>query len=53
MPAIAMEGFDPPTGDATCKGVGEEARSAWRLGVFHFRRSDFWNDFCRLNMPLR
>src|SRR5690606_6075953 len=19
----------------------------------HFRRSDFWNDFCRLNMPLR
>jgi hypothetical protein len=21
--------------------------------VVHFRRSDFWKDFCRLNMPLR
>ena len=20
---------------------------------FHFKRSDFWKDFCRLNMPLR
>ena len=22
-------------------------------GVLHFNLSDFWNDFCRLNMPLR
>ena len=36
VPAIAVAGVSPATGDAPFKGVGETSRSEWRLGVFHF-----------------
>ncbi len=38
MPAIAVAGVSPGTGDAPL-GVGETLRSEWRLGVFHFAHS--------------
>ena len=33
VPAIAVAGVPPVTGDAPSKGVGETTRSVWRLGV--------------------
>ena len=36
MPAIAVAGVSPVTGDAPGKGEGETSRSEWRLGApFH------------------
>ena len=36
MPAIAVAGVSPVTGDAPLKGEGETSRSEWRLGGCHF-----------------
>ncbi len=33
VPAIAVAGVPPVTGDAPSKGEGETSRSEWRLGV--------------------
>ena len=37
----------------TAPSGGSEVHAVTSVGVIHLNLSDFWNDFCRLNMPLR
>ena len=47
-PMHPWPGFLRPSGASPLRGEGVQ-----RLRGGHFSLSDFWNDFCRLNMPLR
>ena len=47
-PMHPWTGFLRPSGASPLRGEGVQ-----RLRGGHFSLSDFWNDFCRLNMPLR